>query len=261
MALGGIYLNKRGRKPVEIGILNSWEYEWNKALHLLRDGVQSPSPRWVDPDLAGLTPQKIDAGIRLLKQTEPQEVVAIWEQRQGKLLKPTETYLRFAEDFIGERIATLEQLKPRKIHARAERQAIWDALIRARKGEAVRRACEQWEHLADVRAAGMGIYPAYVVSNADAFLAMKRNRRFPRSAYAADSRLEYLARGMAGIMVGVSPMTAIERIRNMKHTASGPLWSDSEKVCGCWRCETARSKEAMKALGAVEFPQSGAHQQ
>jgi hypothetical protein len=254
-------LSKAGRKPVEIGFLNSWEYEWNKAFHLLRDGVQVPSPRWVDPDLAGLTPQKIDAGVRLLKQAKPQEVVAIWEQRQGKRLKPIETYLHFAENFIAERIATLEQLKPRKIHARAERQSIWDALVRARTGEAVRQACEQWEHLADVRAAGMAIYPAHVISNADAYLELKRNPRFPRSSYADDSRLEYLARGMAGVMVGVSPLTAIERLRNMKHTTGGPLWNDSEKVCGCWRCETVRSKEAMKALGAVEFPQSGARQQ
>jgi hypothetical protein len=254
-------LNNRGRKPVEIGFLNSWEFEWNKTFHLLRDGVQVPLPRWVDPELAGLTPQKIDADIRLLKQVGPKEIVAIWEQRQGKPLKPTEVYLHFAEDFIAERIATLEQLKPRKIYARAERQAIWDALIRARTGEAVRKACEQWEHLADVRAAGMAIYPAYVISNADEFLAMKRNRRFPRSSYADDSRLEYLARGMAGVLAGVSPLTAIERLRNMKHTAGGPLWSDSEKVCQCWRCETAKSREAMKALGAVEFPQRGARQQ
>lgn len=244
-------MNKPGRKPIEIGFLNSWEFEWNKALHLLRDGTQTPAPRWVDPDLAGLTPREVDANIRLLRQLKPEDVVTEWERRQGKPLKPTQVYIHFAEDFIVERIAAFEQLKPRKIHALAERRDSWDALISARTLEAVRQACDQWEHLADVRAAGMAVYPAHIIANADAFLAMKRNKRFPLAPYADDSRLEYLARGMAGVMVGVSPMTAIERLRNMKHTASGSLWNHSTKVCECWRCEAAQSKVAMKKLGKV----------
>lgn len=248
-------MRKPGRKPVEIGTLNSWEYEWNKAFHLLRDGVQVPSPRWIDPELAELTPQQIDTDIRWLKQVQPEQIVALWEQRQGQPLQPTSVYLHFAEDFIAERIAALEQLNPRKIHARAERGEIWDALIRARTREALRQACEQWEHLADVRAAGKAIYPAHVMAHADAFLGMKRNRRFPRSSYADDSRLEYLARGMAGVMAGISPITAIERLRNMKHAAGGPLWGNAEKLCRCWRCETARYREGMKTLGAVAASQ------
>jgi hypothetical protein len=228
---------------------------------LLRDGAQAPAPRWIDPDLARLTPREVDANIRLLKQLKPQVVVAEWERRQRKPLKPTRTYVHFAEDFIVERIALFEQLKPRKIHALAERRTIWEALIRARTVDAVWRACHRWEHLADVRAAGMAVYPAHVTANADAFLAMKVNKRFPLAPYADDSRLEYVARGMAGVMIGVSPMTAIERLRNLKHSRGGPLWNDSTKVCECWRCEAAQSKEAMKALGAIELPQSGVDQQ
>ena len=251
--LWGDFLNKPGRKPIQIGLLNSWEFEWNKALHLLRDGAQVPAPRWVDPDLAGLTSREIDANIRLLKQLKAEDVVAEWARRQGKSLKPMQVYLHFAADFIAERIAAFEQLKPRKILALADRRSIWDALIRAQILQAVRQACDHWEHLADVRAAGMAVYPAHIIANADAFLAMKRNKRFPLAPYADDSRLEYLARGMAGVMVGVSPMTAIERLRNMKHVKGGPLRSDSTKVCQCWRCEATQFSAAMKMLGKVEL--------
>ena len=72
---------------------------------------------------------------------------------------------------------------------------------------------------------------------------MKRNKRFPRSNYGNDARIDYLARGMAGILVGVSPMTAIERLRNLKHAPGGPLWNTDERRCDCWRCHLKRSNE------------------
>ena len=88
--------------------------------------------------------------------------------------------------------------------------------------------------------------------NAAAFLSMKKNARFPRSTYADDARVDYLARGMAGVLCGVSPMTGIERLRNMKHDLNGPLWvtregndalPKGERRCGCWRCNIERSSK------------------
>jgi hypothetical protein len=81
---------------------------------------------------------------------------------------------------------------------------------------------------------------------------MKQNARFPRSTYGDDARVDYLARGMAGVMCGVSPMTGIERLRNMKHDRSGPLWMTSEgnrplpereQYCACWRCKIEKSSK------------------
>jgi hypothetical protein len=88
-------------------------------------------------------------------------------------------------------------------------------------------------------------FTEHVEQNAAHFLSMKRNTRFPRSSYRDDARMDYLGRGMAGVLVGVSPMTAIERLRNMKHAPGGPLWvthqgdhalPEREQHCGCWRC-------------------------
>jgi hypothetical protein len=88
------------------------------------------------------------------------------------------------------------------------------------------------------------------VRNAAAFLSMKENARFPKSTYSDDARVDYLARGMAGVMCGKSPMTGIEKLRNMKHDKKGALWLEREgnrqlpeveQRCGCWRCNIQRS--------------------
>lgn len=91
----------------------------------------------------------------------------------------------------------------------------------------------------------MQCYPSHILAKEEQFFRMKRNKRFPRSDYADNSRLEYLASGMAGAMVSLSPMTAIERLRNMRHGAGGPFWKEREEWtngkfveahCTCWWC-------------------------
>jgi hypothetical protein len=262
----GENVGKRGPKPVEMGTLNAWEFEWYKALHLLRDGMQLPKNlRWDAPP--SWKPREAEARIKALTELNPTK---IWDemerQQQQRLLRPiseAERVLLHAKAEIGlqrlidDEIVRLKQFLRAKqiLKSRTERRAIWTALTRARNIPAVQQACQRWERLADVHAAGFTPYAVHVSANAQVFLRMKRDQRFPRSPYADNSRLEYLARGMAGVMMGVSPMTSIERLRNMKHAAGGPLWSDADKFCRCWRCETARYRDVLKALGAVVLPQ------
>jgi len=66
--------------------------------------------------------------------------------------------------------------------------------------------------------------------------------------YADNSRLEYLARGMSGVLLGVSPMTAIERLRNMKHDASGPLFDEKTQKCKCWHCDLERQRAFAESI-------------
>ena len=86
---------------------------------------------------------------------------------------------------------------------------------------------------------------------------MKKNKRFPKSPYGDDSRLEFLARGMAGVIVDLSPMTGVERLRNMKHGPVGPFWVEREgsrelplnqQHCDCWRCGLRRGNELSRVL-------------
>jgi len=107
----------------------------------------------------------------------------------------------------------------------------------------------------------MTVFPGHVLENAAQFLSMKCNKRFPRSKYSHDARIDYFARGMAGVLAGRSAMTGIERLRNMKHGPGGPLWvtreanyllPEGQQYCGCWRCRN-RNWNNMAELGQTGY--------
>ena len=250
-------MGSRGPKPVNVGLLCTWEFEFYKALHLLRDGTQLPAKFGVP---IGLTPAEQRKFISLLKRMN---AVHYWLTSRrlavelGEALNlrkpPSGMDLRWAEQDRAREIQSLElALKPRRIEAQVKRQRLWKSLVNANTYAALRRVCGRWAHLPDVRLCGMTPFPQHVVENAAAFLSMKANQRFPRSDYGDDARLEYLARGMAGVLCGIRPMTGIERLRNMKHKPGGPLWIDrqgnhvlteSDQYCGCWRCSIEKSNK------------------
>src|SRR5712692_9426757 len=219
-------MRQRGRPAVNVRLLNVWEFEWFKAFHLLRDGTQLQP----DPTVVIVNEREAKAQLQGWKKAK-----VWWTMKEWRWLK------EFAELERKSEIAALERwLKPKGNPALAERRKIWDTLVQGHTYAAIEQACEEWKQLADVRRQGFSCFADHVLANAEEFLRMKdrrHGRRFPRSASADQSRLEYLARGMAGVMVGVSPMTAIARLRNMNHKAGGPLWDETEKRCRCWRCE------------------------
>jgi hypothetical protein len=252
-------------------MLSVWEFEWYKAFHLLRDGTQLPP----DPGFESLNYRvaldqlewwKKASSKQILGEMRPGEPPPFTEYatsaervraKQEWLKRDWAHLYQWAELERQGEIANLErQLKPRKIHALAERREIWKMLVEGRTESAIKEACRQWKGLADVRSMGMTTFPEHIEANLKEFLRMKKDRRFPRSAYADESRLEFLARGMAGVMVGVSPMTAEARLRNMKHTKGGPIWNDQGKKCQCWHCENARYAEYTKAVSrSFEIPE------
>jgi len=245
-------MGKRGPKPVDIGLLNVWEFEFYKSFHHLRDGIPLPVRNLPPP--SGFPPTELRALLTRLNSMSAAEYWRVQQQTTSEFgetvdLKhvPTDVEIDFAKRDLKEEIYWIERSSiPQKIHAQIQRREIWDNLVRARSYAAVRKACEQWSKLSDVRASGLIPYPEHVGANAGQFLTMKRNSRFPRSSYGDDSRIDYLARGMAGVLVGVSPMTAIERLRNLKHALGGPLWNTGESCCGCWRCHLRSSSEVSK---------------
>lgn len=166
---------------------------------------------------------------------------------------PINIQLQRAEQEKQGEIRSLEmELNPPGLQALDRRRKIWDDLIRADTYAALRKACGRWAQLADVRSSGTTPYPRHIVRNAAVFLLMKKNGRFPRSPYGDDARVDYLARGMAGVLCDLSPMTGIERLRNMQHDRAGPLWvtregnrelPERERYCGCWRCKIEKSSK------------------
>jgi len=248
-------MGKRGPKPINIGLLSTWEFEFYKAFRSFRDGI--PLPANSSPS-TGRTRQELRLLIGQLKQMTPEHYWLTTQRLAAEmgfpvnlLLPPTSMDRWWAERQKEDEIHSLRmELNPPEIEALDRRRKIWDDLVAAETYAALRKACGRWAQLSDVRRLGTTPYPRYVVRNTAAFLSMKQNTRFPRSTYSDDARVDYLARGMAGVQCGVSPMTGIERLRNMKHDRNGPLWMnregncalpDSAQYCGCWRCKIERS--------------------
>jgi len=251
-------MGKRGPKPPDFNSLNFWEFEFYKAFHMLREGISLP-PQYISR--SGLSLEEAQEFLALLtKMTAAQywqttrRVAEEFGEKINFRKPPTSMDIWWAERERNEEIYWLKKdLNPLRIKAQYARRKIWDDLLQANSYAYLRKACGRWARLPDVRGAGLVCFPAHIMANAAAFLSMKQNRRFPRSTYSDDSRLEYLARGMAGAILGMSPMTAIERLRNMKHTFKGSLWMKqhesytlpiNEQYCGCWRCWIEKSNEA-----------------
>lgn len=253
-------MGKRGPKPPDFGLLNFWEFEFYKAFHMLREGISLPTqhaPR------SGLSLEEARTFINLLIQMTSAQYYQTTRRlaqelgEQVNLKKPPSNMdIWWAESQRQEEIYWLKKdLNPFRIQPQRARRKIWNDLIKANTYASLRKACGRWARLPDVRGAGLVCFPGHVVANAAAFLSMKQNQRFPRSNYGDDSRLTYLARGMAGAILKMKPMTAIERLRNMKHTTNGPLWIThrgayilpvNEQCCGCWRCTIKKSNEVGK---------------
>jgi hypothetical protein len=240
----------RGPQPVAIGLLTTWEFEFYKVFHSLRYGISLPA-RSSSP--TGLTRQELRSFIGQLKQMTPEHYWLTTQRLTAEvghpvnLSRPPSSMDRWwAERQKEEEIHSLRmELNPPGIEALDRRRKIWDDLVKADSFGALRKACGRWARLPDVRLAGTTSFPKHIMENAAQFLSLKRNVRFPRSTYGDDRRIVYLARGMAGVIVGKSPMTGVERLRNMKHDRNGPLWvtregnrtlPEGEQHCGCWRC-------------------------
>jgi len=116
---------------------------------------------------------------------------------------------------------------------------IWASLVRAETPEHVRQACKRWMQWLRP---GLGLqpFPEQLAKNAEEFLRIKKDHRYPRSLRPSSDqkRLDHFARGMAGVDVHISPITAIDLLRRIKHGLR----------CKCWRCENKRLEEAMRYL-------------
>ena|SRR3984885_10200385 len=245
----------RGPQSVAIGVLTTWEFEFYKAFRSLRDGMSLPAK---PPLPTGLSRQELQSFIRQLKQMTAEHYWLTTQRLTAEMgypvnlsRPPMSMDRRWAERQKEDEIRSLEmELNPPEIEALDKRRKIWEDLIEADTYSALRKACGRWARLSDVWRSGTTPFPRHIVRNAAAFLSMKQNARYPRSTYSDDARVDYLARGMAGVLCGVSPMTGIERLRNMKHDRNGPLWvtregnralPEREQRCGCWRCDIGRS--------------------
>lgn len=249
-------MGKRGPKSVDYKLLSVWEFEFFKAFHLLRAGIPLPSKPLAP---AGLSKADLRVAIDQLKRMSPEaywlttrRIAAEYGERINFAKPPNSVDRWWGEQERDTEIDSLKRLlRPRPLQAQLAHRKIWNDLVDADSFSRLKKACGRWARLPAIRAHGLTAFPQHITDNAGMFLAMKHNRRFPRSGYGDMSRVEYLARGMAGIMCGKSPMTGIERLRNMKHGPGGPFWVTlqgksslpEKEQCSCWRCSVERSNK------------------
>jgi hypothetical protein len=240
-----------------------WEFEFYKAFHLLRDGQALPASQ--RPPVSGLTRAEASSFLAILKRMNDEDyylasrkLSAEFDPRVNLERPPMLIDREWADSQRNEEIRWLEHLlRPTPSKTEEIGKKIWSDLVSASTYAALRKACGRWSQLRSVRGAGLTPFPEHIRNNAAQFLAMKKSERFPTSTYGDDSRIDFLARGMAGVMATKSPMTAVERLRNMKHGPGGPLWIEREgnrplpreqQYCGCWRCGIDRGNKLSKAM-------------
>src|SRR5450631_1612843 len=167
----------RGPKPVVIGLLTMWEFEFYKAFRSLRDGRSLPAK---SSPPTGLNRRELRSFIDRLKQMTP-EHYWLTTQHLAKEMgypvnlarPPLSMQRQWADQQKENEIHSLEiELKPPGIEALDRRRKIWDDLIRADTYAALRKACGRWAQLADVRNSGTTPYPRHIIRNAAAFLLM-----------------------------------------------------------------------------------------
>jgi hypothetical protein len=241
-----------------------WEREWWTAFHQLRDGplfevkldlaIKRYDEREALESLRNMTPEEFyQREMRSRKSPLVNEVLVDDEVLWVSDWASGPPSLRNADSERRRRIAAFEKRLLRRSRLEHRRE-IWRALIESERIEDLEQACRRWERLTDVRqdlrqARVRNRYrrrrgepenricsPSEVTKHADEFLAMKRDRRFPWTNDFADSQIDFLARGMAGVFMERSPQTGIQLLRTMKHDVGGPLWDVSQSRCVCWRC-------------------------
>jgi hypothetical protein len=143
-----------------------------------------------------------------------------------------------------------ELTQPKNVKARAASFRVWELLWQATSIVEVVRACKEWKRLP--RRYRDDMIAEVVETHSGLFISMMNDPRFPRSAWADDARIKYLAAGTAGVLMGRSPLTAIERSRKITHSEGHPFFNDG--CCSCWRCVRDRRHERVVVLEGVGPP-------
>ncbi len=120
------------------------------------------------------------------------------------------------------------------------RRNVWHALTNPRASlDDVQLACRRWAR--NVKPRGPADHLAYVnylSEHAREFRAMLQDKRFPHAHYSDESRIVFLSRGMAGVMEGRRPSTAIDLLGRLRHGGG----------CFCWRCVGEPASKKVKRI-------------
>lgn len=175
---------KRGPKECPIDVLIWWEQEWYCVFHRLAFGI----PAWNRVDNVWEPPRPP----RLSEFNAAQ--VKAWNEEMKSM--------RWTEE------------KTRKQHSRIpDEPQVWERLKLARSANQIREACDASTFCLNSRKCPY-LFVVDLCANASTFLRGKRYRCPNSNRPSSEEKLAaHFARVMAGIMVGISPARAIDRLR------------------------------------------------
>lgn len=240
--------DRRGRRPIDFQTLDLFDCGWFLAFRRLREGGVLPvrTVQWWTRRQIGFSARE---RLTMLERMTAEQYWAYFVAQEprsyltekGKLSEwappPYSANREQAQHLLAEEIAYLKRSvkdEPAIAQDRDKGLVIWQALWKARTATAVEAACRLWSGWRIETAIP---FPDLLLANQRHFLTLVKSVDFPRSESGDDARLAYLSRGMAGVSMGISPRTAVHRLRTMRHDSKGPLWSATARRCLCWRCD------------------------
>lgn len=274
----GCVMAQRGRKPVDLWHLDQLDGTCYRGFHRLCKGVHLPvsaaeARRMLDGERVEEEMQQA-----IHDETERQTLEEFWfeaappewhsdlqraAEHRANYLATKKVWVRQSQERQRDLLSLIEEFEqPKNRKARLASFQVWQALWQADSGVAVSKACAAWDKLtARYRDP---LVSETVAKNNEEFVRMKDDLRFPRSRWADEARISYLARGTAGLMMGISPLTAIERLRKVTHKRGHPLFvknrpgdvlvqaglsNPAKKArCHCWRCLFESKRERGAAI-------------
>ena len=195
-----IQLGLRGPKPVEVTHLQAEAMQWACFLYIVRDGVPGyiQHVKWRRFQLTGS---------------------AEWARRGEPLEPPILIPVSAASQRLPERMTAekgwviFRPIMPKP--------AIWEQLKRARTVSQIKSAARGIGKLqsAFVSSTPWGQNPAGAFRHcAEGILAAKRLPNYPKTnrPRSDDKRVEFLAKTMAGLTLGLAPITALKRLSHWR---------------------------------------------
>lgn len=196
-------MGKRGPQPTPLGDLVFWEGLWYWVFHRLRGTLPAPDKIARNRALR----KALSAELRELENVVAKDLVE--------------------EDWLARSKAQIQrELRP---NVPLSEPIVWKALVTAKTAADVQRAYRGSRRWLNPAWQGRP-YVQDLYDHAEEFIRAKQDVYYPRRDSSDVKRVTFFARAMAGISLGISPITAIDRLRKLKH---------GEK-CPCVNCDVKR---------------------
>jgi hypothetical protein len=200
------------KSKAHIATLLWWESRWRHTFEALRAGWPRPSQGWALPDGQLPLPDYRVTKDRLVEFLRK----LILQAEQG----PRPKHVTTPEEIRQHRKRSRKKLANKQIEVwdppgHPAEPDIWERLKRATKPQQVRRVCSQSRHWLNPKRSELG---RILYKHADQFLEAKADPAYPRSERGSseNKRIQFLARAMAGVSVGMSPATGVDLLRKAK---------------------------------------------